>query len=61
MPNDDPGKLPREDYASIVAYLFKVNKMPSGRKPLPSDSRRAEADRDCRERRAAAAMISPTA
>ena len=37
MPNDDPGKLPREDYASIVAYLFKVNKMPSGRKPLPSD------------------------
>jgi hypothetical protein len=37
MPNDDPGRLPREDYASIVAYLFKVNKMPSGRKPLPSD------------------------
>lgn len=37
MPNDDPGKLPREDYASIVAYLLKVNKMPSGRKPLPSD------------------------
>jgi len=38
MPNDDPGRLPREDYASIVAYLFKVNKMPSGRKPLPVDS-----------------------
>ena len=38
MPNDSPGRLPREDYASIVAYLFKVNKMPSGRKPLPSDS-----------------------
>lgn len=37
MPNDDPGRLPREDYASIVAYLLKVNKMPSGRKPLPSD------------------------
>jgi S-disulfanyl-L-cysteine oxidoreductase SoxD len=37
MPNDDPGRLPREDYANIVAYLFKVNKMPSGRKPLPSD------------------------
>jgi cytochrome c5 len=37
MPNDNPGKLPRDDYASIVAYLFKVNKMPSGRKPLPSD------------------------
>ena len=38
MPNDDPGRLPREDYANIVAYLFKVNKMPSGRKPLPSDA-----------------------
>ena len=38
MPNDDPGRLPRDDYANIVAYLFKVNKMPSGRKPLPSDS-----------------------
>jgi mono/diheme cytochrome c family protein len=40
MPNDDPGRLPREDYASIVAYLFKMNGMPSGRKPLPSDSTR---------------------
>jgi cytochrome c5 len=38
MPNDDPGKLPREDYAAIVAYLFKQNKMPSGKKALPSDS-----------------------
>jgi mono/diheme cytochrome c family protein len=38
MPNDDPGRLPREDYVSIVAYLLKVNKMPSGKKPLPSDS-----------------------
>ena len=38
MPNDDPGRLPREDYSSIVAYLFKVNKMPSGKKPLPTDS-----------------------
>ncbi len=38
MPNDDPGKLPRDDYANIVAYLFKMNNMPSGKKPLPSDS-----------------------
>ena len=38
MPNDDPGRLPREDYSSIVAYLFKVNRMPSGKKPLPADS-----------------------
>jgi cytochrome c5 len=38
MPNDNPGALPREDYASIVAYMFKQNNMPSGKKPLPSDS-----------------------
>jgi cytochrome c5 len=38
MPNDDPGKLPREDYSAIVAYLFKQNKMPSGKKSLPTDS-----------------------
>ena len=31
MPNDDPGSLPREDYANIVAYLFKANRMPSGK------------------------------
>ena len=33
MPNDDPGKLPWDDYANIVAYLFKVNNMPSGTSP----------------------------
>jgi mono/diheme cytochrome c family protein len=38
MPNDDPGTLLREDYANIVAYLFKGNRMPSGTKALPSDS-----------------------
>jgi mono/diheme cytochrome c family protein len=38
MPNDDPGTLLREDYANIVAYLFKANRMPSGTRPLPSDS-----------------------
>ncbi len=38
MPNDDPGTLLREDYANIVAYLFKANRMPSGNKALPSDS-----------------------
>jgi cytochrome c5 len=38
MPNDNPGKLPRDDYAAIVAYLFKQNKMPSGKKALPTDS-----------------------
>jgi cytochrome c5 len=38
MPNDNPGRLPRDDYAAIVAYLFKQNNMPSGKKALPTDS-----------------------
>lgn len=37
MPNDEPGKLSREEYADIMAYLLKLNGLPSGEKPLPSD------------------------
>jgi mono/diheme cytochrome c family protein len=37
MPIDNPGRLSREQYAEIVAYLFKLNRLPAGEKPLPSD------------------------
>jgi S-disulfanyl-L-cysteine oxidoreductase SoxD len=37
MPIDNPGRLSREDYASIVAYLFKLNRLPPGDRPLPAD------------------------
>src|SRR5437867_7941474 len=30
MPDDDPGALPREQYADLVAYILAVNKFPSG-------------------------------
>ncbi|MBM4186809.1 MAG: cytochrome c [Gemmatimonadetes bacterium] len=36
MPNDEPGKLSREEYADIMAYLLKLNGLPSGEKPLPN-------------------------
>jgi quinoprotein glucose dehydrogenase len=37
MPVDNPGRLSREQYADIVAYLFKLNRLPAGERPLPAD------------------------
>jgi mono/diheme cytochrome c family protein len=37
MPIDNPGRLSREQYAAIVAYLFKLNRLPPGDRPLPAD------------------------
>lgn len=30
MPDDDPGSLPREQYADLIAYILAVNKLPTG-------------------------------
>lgn len=38
MPQNDPGSLPDDDYASAIAYLLQLNGMPPGDKPLPGDS-----------------------
>lgn len=37
MPADAPGTLSKDDTAAVVAYIFKVNKMPAGKQNLPSD------------------------
>ena len=37
MPMDQPGKLTKETYADIVAFMFKSNSFPSGKEELPSD------------------------
>jgi mono/diheme cytochrome c family protein len=37
MPIDNPGRLSREQYADIVAYMFKLNRFPAGERPLPAD------------------------
>jgi S-disulfanyl-L-cysteine oxidoreductase SoxD len=37
MPNDDPGKLKREQYADVVAYILSINGYPAGEQELPSD------------------------
>lgn len=37
MPFDSPGRLRREEYADVVAYLLKLNRLPPGERELPSE------------------------
>lgn len=37
MPEDDPGSLRPNEYASVVAYMLNLNGYPSGATPLPAD------------------------
>jgi mono/diheme cytochrome c family protein len=38
MPQSDPGGLPRQQYADILAYLFKLNELPAGRAEVSTDA-----------------------
>jgi mono/diheme cytochrome c family protein len=38
MPKDDPGSLELKEYAQIVAYILRQNKMPEGKAELPPDA-----------------------
>jgi len=38
MPKNEPGSLQPHEYAELVAYLLKLNEMPSGSAELPADS-----------------------
>jgi mono/diheme cytochrome c family protein len=37
MPKGDPGSLTRREYTDVVAYMLKINKVPSGSVALPED------------------------
>ena len=37
MPMDEPGSLKAEEYASLLTYIFFVNKFPRGTEELPTD------------------------
>jgi mono/diheme cytochrome c family protein len=45
MPEDDPGSLPPEDYAAVLAYIFSRYGLPSGATDLPVDQSSLEAIR----------------
>ena len=38
MPKSDPGTLTPKEYASVVAFILKLNHMPAGQQELPADS-----------------------
>jgi len=38
MPKDDPGSLELKEYAQILAYILRQNKMPEGKVELPADA-----------------------
>lgn len=38
MPKANPGSLTDEEYAELVAYLMRINGMPTGSTPLAADS-----------------------
>ena len=38
MPKNDPGSLPAEDVADVIAYLLKMNAMPVGKEELVPDA-----------------------
>ena len=38
MPKSDPGALTPEEYADVLAYLLRLNRMPTGVDELPTDT-----------------------
>jgi mono/diheme cytochrome c family protein len=38
MPQTDPGTLSNEEYAQVIAYLMRINGMPTGAAALAADS-----------------------
>ena len=38
MPKNEPGSLQPDEYADVLAYLLKLNELPSGNEALPADS-----------------------
>jgi mono/diheme cytochrome c family protein len=38
MPKSAPGSLAPEEYADVLAYVLKLNRMPAGQTELPADS-----------------------
>jgi mono/diheme cytochrome c family protein len=38
MPMDNPGSLPPQDYADVIAYFFRLNAMPAGKDELDTEA-----------------------
>lgn len=40
MPEDNPGRLKKREYAAVLAYLFSLNGIPGGETELPGSARK---------------------
>ena len=38
MPKNEPGSLQPDEYVDVMAYLLKLNELPTGSEALPADS-----------------------
>ncbi|HKS06146.1 MAG TPA: c-type cytochrome [Gemmatimonadaceae bacterium] len=38
MPDENPGTLPTQDYADVLAYMMKLNGVPAGKTPMPIEA-----------------------
>lgn len=38
MPKSDPGSMTAQEYADVLAYVLRLNRMPTGPDELPTDS-----------------------
>lgn len=38
MPKNEPGSLSAEEYADVLAYMLKLNRMPAGDDELPAEA-----------------------
>ena len=38
MPKNEPGSLQADEYLDVMAYLLKLNELPTGNDPLPPDT-----------------------
>ena len=37
MPADQPGSMPRQEIADVIAYILTINKFPAGKTELPRE------------------------
>jgi len=45
MPKNEPGSMTAEEYADVLAYLLRINRMPAGDADLPADADRMKSIR----------------
>jgi cytochrome c553 len=38
MPKNEPGSLAADEYADVLAYMLRLNRMPAGNADLPADA-----------------------